>query len=133
MTHSTTPVPRTSRAMTVLRTLQVTSVLAVGTLAWQFVTAGRLFSRGGPEGLHSMGAIAVHVFTGVVALAAIAYFRPLGGPLWPAVVSVLVFAASFVEAAYGARAGLPVHVPGALVLTVGAVWVAAWSFVHARG
>lgn len=132
MTHSATPVARTSRAMAVLRTLQVAAVLAVLTLAWQFATAGRLFVRGGPQELHAAGAIAVHVLTGVVALAAIAYFRPLGGPLWPAVLSVLVFAASFVEAAYGARDALAVHVPGAMVLTVGAVWVAAWSFVHVR-
>lgn len=132
MTHSTTPVGRTSRAMKVLRTLQVASVLAVLTLAWQFVTAGGLLSGGGPEVPHAVGAVAVHVFTGVVALAASAYFRPLGGPLWPVVVSVLVFAASFVQAAYGAPDTLAVHVPGAMVLTVGAVWVAAWSFVHVR-
>ena len=112
--------------------LQVASVLAVLNLAWQFVTAGQLFPGGGPEQLHAGGAIALHVLTGVAALAATAWFRPFGGPLWPALVSVLVFAASFVQAAYGARDSLAVHVPGALLLTVGAVWVTAWSFTQGR-
>ncbi|MBW0101132.1 hypothetical protein [Pseudonocardia sp. KRD291] len=132
MTHSATPVVRTSRAVTVLRTLQVASALSVLNLAWQFVTAGELFPGGGPEELHAVGAITLHVVTGVVALAAVAWFRPFGGSLWPAVVAVLVFAASFVQAAYGARDSLGVHVPGAMVLTVGAVWVAAWSFTRTR-
>ena len=132
MTHSATPVIRTSRAVTVLRTLQIASVLSVLNLAWQFVTAGEMFPGGGPEELHAVGAITLHVVTGVVALAAIAWFRPFGGALWPAVVSVLVFAASFVQAAYGARDSLGIHVPGAMLLTVGAVWITAWSFTHAR-
>lgn len=132
MTHSATPVTRTSRAVTVLRTLQIASVLSVLNLAWQFVTAGQLFSGGGAEQLHAVGAITLHVVTGVVALAAIAWFRPLGGPLWPAVLAALVFAASFVQAAYGAPDSLAIHVPGAMLLTVGAVWITAWSFTHAR-
>ncbi|MDN5916500.1 MAG: hypothetical protein L0I76_15600 [Pseudonocardia sp.] len=132
MAHSATPVIRSSRAASVLRMLQVASVLSVLNLAWQFVTAGGLLAGGAPESLHAAGAIALHVVTGIVALAAIAWFRPFGGPLWPAVVAVLVFAASFVQAAYGARDSLAIHVPGAMVLTVGAVWITAWSFAQGR-
>ncbi|RZT86636.1 hypothetical protein EV383_3533 [Pseudonocardia sediminis] len=132
MTHSATPVARTSRAVTVLRTLQVASVLTVLNLAVQFVTAGEMFPGGGPEDIHATGAITLHVFTGVVAIAAIAWFRPLGGALWPAVLASLVFVASFVQAYYGARDSLGIHIPGAMLLTVGAVWILAWSFSSAR-
>ena len=132
MTHAARPLTGRSRAWAVLYTLQAVSVLSVLSLAWQFGTAGGMLGGGGTEQLHGIGSIVVHVLTGLLTLAAIAYWRPMGGPLWPAVVSVLVFAASFVQAAYGARDGLIVHVPGAMVLTVGVVWVTAWSFMHVR-
>lgn len=132
MTHSAAPVARTSRALTVLRTLQVASVLTVANVAVLFVTAGEMLPRGGPVQIHAAGAIVLHVLTGVVAVAAIAWFRPLGGPLWPALLATLVFGASFVQAYFGAWNSLAVHIPGALLLTVGAVWLAAWSLTHAR-
>ena len=134
MSHSATPTARTSGETTVLRTVQVASVLTVSNLAVQFVTAGEMFSGVRSAGaVHSVGAIVLHVLAGVVALAAIAWFRPLGGPLWPAVLATLVFVASFVQGYYGVRDSLYIHIPGSMLMTVGAVWVAAWSFIPARG
>lgn len=132
MTHSAAPAARTSRALVVLRTLQVASVLTVANLVVLFVTAGAMLPRGGPVAVHATGAIVLHVLTGVVALAAIAWFRPLGGPRWPAVLATLVFAATFAQAYYGGWRTLGIHIPGAMLLTVGAVWITAWSLTHAR-
>lgn len=132
MTHAARPVSGSSRAMLVLYALQALAVASVLSLAWQFGTAGQLFGGDGAARAHGVGAIVLHVLTGLLTLAALAYWRPIGGPLWPAVVSALVFAASFVQAGYGARDSLVLHVPGAMVLTVGAVWVTAWSFLHVR-
>jgi hypothetical protein len=44
------------------------------------------------------------------------------------VVSAVVFVAPFVQAAVGHAQNLSAHVPGALALTVGIVWVTAWAF-----
>ena len=115
---------------TTLRVLQVLSALSVANLAFQFVTAGELFPDGGPEELHATGAIVLHVLTGLTAVAAGLHWRVSRGPVWPTLLAAVVFVLSFVQAYFGGRETLYIHVPGALVLTIGAVWVLAWSFTH---
>src|ERR1700712_1598940 len=139
MTHSTqaaSTIDHGSRtgggAVGALRAVQVTAVLAVLNLVVQYVTAGQILPRGGPAiGVHATGAIVLHVVTGLLALAAILYARAQRGPWWPPVVAVLVFVCTFVQAYFGDEGNLKVHVPGALVLTVGIVWLTAWSFTRA--
>jgi hypothetical protein len=124
---STSPRSVLARPATALRVLSVLTVLS---LAWQFVTAGQLLPDGGPAGLHAGGAVALHVLSGLTAGAAVLAWRR-GAPLWPAVVVGLVFVLSFVQAALGGFDTLWVHVPGAFVLTIGAVAVATWSLTRA--
>lgn len=119
----------TRAASTSLRALQISAILAVLSLAWQFVTAGQLFPMGGSDELHAGGAIVLHVLTGVVAIAAALHWRRTSGPVWPTVLAAAVFVLSFVQAYTGAYDTLWIHIPGAMVLTVGAVWVAVWAFV----
>ncbi|NMO88532.1 hypothetical protein [Actinomycetospora sp. TBRC 11914] len=114
-----------------LRAVQALAVLTVLELAWQFATAGEMVGRSHSRGaheLHSAGAIVLHVLTGLLTIAAVAYWRGRGAPLWPAVLAAVVFVLTFVQAYLGDDETLYLHVPGALVLTVGSVWVLAWSF-----
>ena len=131
MTSSTTAATRPGRARPGChRTVAGRAghrALAVVVLAWQFVTAGELLPRGGPVELHATGAIALHVVLGLLAIAAIQLAGAARGPWWPAVLAVLVFLLSFVQAYVGSNGPLAVHVPCALVVTVGTVWLAAWS------
>lgn len=122
--------PATSVPVTVIavRALAVASVVV---LAWQFVTAAGLFTGGG-AGLHGTGSIVLHVVTGLLTLAASWHRLTAGGPLWPTVLSAVVFVLTFVQGYFGSIPGLIVHLPGALVLTVGSVWLAAWSFLRMR-
>ena len=114
-----------STATTTLRVLQVLALLSVISVAWQFVTAGQLFP--GDEDLHAAGAIVLHVVTGLTAVAAAAHwYRTRTSPA-VAVLAAVVFVATFVQAATGGRDSLAIHVPGAMVLTIGAVWVLVWS------
>jgi hypothetical protein len=71
----------------------------------------------------------LHVVSGLTMIAAVLVWRG-GAALWPAVVAALVFVLSFVQASLGDGATLYLHVPGALVLTIGAVLVAGWSFTR---
>jgi hypothetical protein len=48
------------------------------------------------------------------------------------VLAVAVFVLTFLQAATGGRETLWVHVPGAMVVTAGAVWLAVESFVPVR-
>ncbi|ANY09276.1 hypothetical protein [Pseudonocardia sp. HH130630-07] len=111
--------------------LRVLSVLTVLSLAWQFVTASGLFT-GGDVGPHGTGAIVLHVVAGLTALAAVWLRLTAGGPWWPSVLAAVVFGLTFVQAAFGDIPGLVVHVPGAMVLTTGSVWLAAWSLLRSR-
>ena len=133
----TTTARRTSRASGVLRTVQVLAALSVLNLLYQFTTAGALVGPGGSEAveeLHGTGAIVLHVLTGLTAIAAGLHGRATRGPLWPTVLAAVVFLASFAQAYTGGGQTLWIHVPGAMVLTVGSVWVLAWSFTRgARG
>jgi hypothetical protein len=108
--------------------VQVTAVLSVLVLAWQFVTAGALLPRGGPIGLHATGAIVLHVVLGLLTVAAVLWARSARGPWWPAVVAAVVFVLSFLQAYAGEHGILTLHVPCAMLLTLGTVWVTAWSF-----
>lgn len=119
----------TRTSSTTLRALQISAVLAVLSLAWQFVTAGQLFPKGGSVELHSAGAIVLHVLTGVVTIAAGLHWRRTSGPVWPTVLAAVVFVLTFVQAYTGGYDTLWIHIPGAMVLTVGSVWLAVWAFV----
>jgi hypothetical protein len=130
MTH--TAAGRTTVAPVVVAALRVLSVLTVVALLFQFLTAGGFVGRSGAEGAeaaHGTGAIVLHVVSGLTVLAAALVWRG-GAALWPLVVATLVFALSFLQAYVGSYGPLVVHVPGAMVLTVGAVLVAAWSFTR---
>ena len=122
------PAASASPPVLAFRSLALASVVV---LAWQFVTAAGLFT-GGDVGPHGVGAIVLHVVTGLTALAAIWLRGVQGGPWWPTVVAAAVFAFTFVQAWFGEIPGLIVHVPGAMALTVGSVWLAAWSFLRLR-
>lgn len=116
-------------ATATLRALQVTAVASLLALTSQFITAGNIFTGSmAALDLHGAGAIALHAGLGLATLAAAAHWRIRHAPLWPAVVTAAVFVLSFVQAYLGSGATLWAHVPGALVLTIGVVWVTSWSF-----
>lgn len=107
--------------------LQVFAALAVLTLLSQFVTAGQLFGQdrgeGTAAGAHAVGAIVLHVFSGLAAIAAGLLWRQGGLGIGLAALAAVVFALGFVQAALGGYQTLYVHVPGAMILTAGAVWL----------
>jgi hypothetical protein len=132
MAHTTGAMPAVRTSDPLLTTLRVFAVLTVLNLLVQFLTAGELVTRGGSEAvepIHAGGAIVLHVLSGIAALAALAYWRLRGAPLWPGVVAAVVFVLSFVQAWYGSGRTLYIHVPGAMILTIGAVLLAVWSFL----
>ncbi|HEY2224877.1 hypothetical protein [Actinomycetospora sp.] len=137
MAHSTGALPVVRTSDPILTTLRVLAVLTVLNLLVQFLTAGELVTRGGSEAvepIHSAGAIVLHVLSGLAAIAALAYWRLRGAPVWPGILAAVVFVLSFVQAYFGSGRTLYIHVPGAMILTIGAVVVAVWAFLPgARG
>ena len=128
MTRTQLP-PTAARSSAGVRAVQVTAVLSVLALLWQFVTAGRMLSGSDAIGSHGAGAIALHVTTFLLVVATLLHVRA-GGERWPVAVSAAVFVATFVQAYLGDEGNLNAHVPGALVLTVGTIWLTAWAFTR---
>jgi hypothetical protein len=136
MAHTTDTVPARRTSDPILTTFRVFAALTVVSLLWQFVTAGELVTRGSTlaesfEGLHAAGAIVLHVLSGVAMIAGFALWRLRGAALWPAVTALVVFVLTFVQAYFGGGRTLYIHVPGAMILTIGAVAVAVWTFLPA--
>lgn len=114
--------------------LRVTAVLAVAIIVVQGVTAGEILARSDTaEMLHSLGAYGVHVFTGLTMIAAVLVVRMSGARQWPAVLAALVFVVTFLQSALGSGGVMTVHVPLAMVVLVGSVWVLVWTFAGTRG
>ena len=118
----------TTNASGVLRALQVTAALTVLNILVQFLTAGQLLAQNeAAESLHAGGAIVLHVISALTTVAAFLYYRATRGPLWPTILSAVVLVAGFVQAYIGDEGVMSVHVPLAMLLTLGAVWVLVWA------
>lgn len=113
----------TTTVTPLVRVFQVSALLAVVNVAFQFVTAGQLFPSGGPDELHGAGAIVLHVLSGVAAIAAVLLWRQGRISLGLAALAAIVFVFTFVQAALGGYDSLALHIPGAMLLTTGVVWV----------
>ena len=127
MTQTASPRSATT-ATPLLRVLQAFAGLAVVNVLVQFLTAGQLVSGGEAEQAHGTGAIVLHVLSGIAAIAAVVLWRQDRATLGLAVLAVVVFGYTFVQAALGEYASLAVHVPGAMILTAGVVWLLIASF-----
>jgi len=103
--------------------LVVLAGLTVLVEAWQFITAGQLFPGDGALAAHQAGAIVLHVASGLTLGAAFLAHRRGAAPTWLWLLAGVVFALTFVQASTGGRETLWIHVPGAMVVTVGSVWV----------
>jgi hypothetical protein len=110
-----------------LRPVQAAAVLSLLVLFWQFLSAGRILVGEDAIGGHGAGAIALHVSTGLLLVATGLHARRTR-VWWPAALAAAVFVLTFVQAALGSSDSIVTHVPLALVLTVGTVWLAASSF-----
>ena len=110
-----------------LRPVQAAAVLSVLVLFWQFLSAGRMLVGEDAVGGHGAGAIALHVTTGLLLVATVLHGRRTR-VWWPAALAAAVFLLTFVQAWLGSHDAVAVHVPLALVVTAGTVWLTAWSF-----
>ena len=128
MTRSETP--RTASGN--LQMLRIAALASVLALLWQFVTAGQLVTGNDITGLHGVGAAALHVTTGLTAVAAFLHWRRTRADQAVLVGAAVVFVLTFVQAALGGAGAVAAHVPGALVVTVGVVWLAVWALRTAR-
>ena len=115
-----------------LQLLRIASLGSVVALLWQFVTAGQLLSQNNLLTLHAIGAGALHVTTGVTLVAAFLHWRRTRADQPVLVWAAVVFVLTFVQAALGSAGNMAAHVPGALIIAVGVVWLAVWSLRAAR-
>jgi hypothetical protein len=116
-----------------VRTLRLAAALSVLAFIGQGATAGELLMRHAAAlEYHQVGAIVLHVFTALTAIAAFLLWRRSHAPLWPPVLAVIVFVATLCQAALGHVGILYLHVPLALLLMLGSAWLLSWSVLPVR-
>jgi hypothetical protein len=113
------------------RPVQAAAVLSLLVLLWQFFTAGQMITREAGPGGHSVGALCMHVATLLLLLATVLYGRRTR-VWWPAALSGAIFLLTFLQAWLGSHGPITAHVPVALLVTIGVVWVTAWAFSPAH-
>lgn len=123
--------PASSTTATGVRwALRVTvTVLAVLFVLQGFTGGAYLVGNEGAMDLHGPGAITIHVVSGLQTVIAAVLWGVDRGPLWPTVLSALVFGGSFVQAELGGGDTLDYHLPLAMVLLIAVAWVLAWSWM----
>ena len=126
-----TETSRTASGST-LQLFRIAALASVVALLWQFVTAGQMISGNDLTGLHGIGAAALHVTTGLTAVAAFLHWRRTRSGQPVLIGAAVVFVLTFVQAALGGAGAVAAHVPGALVVTIGVVWLAVWALRAAR-
>lgn len=110
--------------------LRVTATLLTVLFVLQGLTGGEYLvgNEAVLDLLHSPGATAIHIVSGLqMVIAGVLWFVG-GGPVWPTVLSALVFGVSFLQASLGHGNTLDYHVPLAMVLLVAVTWVLVWSW-----
>lgn len=127
-TGPVTVVPLMRLAPTMILSARIAALLTVASLTVLFVSAGLLVQDGQGLDLHGTGAVAIHVFSGVLAaaLSAHAWVTRSGAPA--AAAAIALFGLTFAQAALGSYMTMTLHVSGALVVTVLAAGIAYWTF-----
>lgn len=107
---------------------RIAAILTLAAVTVLFASAGLLVQEARGLDVHGAGAIAIHVFSGLLAvLLAVRAWRTRSG-LPAAVVAIALFGLTFAQAALGSYLTMALHVVGALIVTVLAAWLAHWTF-----
>lgn len=113
-----------------LTLVRIAALLSTLNLLYQGGTAGEILMHNDQaRELHAAGAVVLHVLTGLTLVAAALLWLRTRDHLWAAVVSALVFVATFVQASYGQARTLYIHVPLALAILLGTAAVLTWALL----
>jgi len=129
MTTLVTTEPKVRRPRATLWTLRITLLLHAALIIAQPILAG-YFLSGDVDAITAHGSIGstVWMVAMIQIVTALLYWRPGGGRLWPALVTVVLFFAEFVQLTYGYLQNFAVHVPLGTAIVIAVVWMAVWSF-----
>jgi hypothetical protein len=120
---------KVKRPRATLWVLRLVLVLHAGLVVAQPILAG-YFLSGESDAMDIHGPIGstVWMVTMLQFVAAVLYWRPGGGRLWPALVTVVLFFAEFVQLTFGYLQNFAVHVPLGTAIVVTVALMAVWSF-----
>jgi len=124
---SVLPVTRGLTALRVLILLNGLAILAQALFAGLFLGGDKAMLD-----VHGTGALAVHVSGALLLIVAVLYWRPWRGSGFPALASLVLLLAGFVQSMTGGSGATSVHVPLGLAMFGLVVWLAVWSLWPAR-
>jgi hypothetical protein len=117
------------RPRATLWTLRIVLVLHASLVVAQPILAG-YFLSGEVDAIDIHGPIgsSLWMISLIQFVVAMFYWRPGGGRLWPAGVTILLFFAEFLQLIFGYAQNFAIHVPLGTAIVVGVVTLTIWSF-----
>ncbi len=124
-----TPAPTMRRPRVTLWLLRIVLLLHAGLVIAQPVLAG-YFLSGEADAIDIHGPIGstLWMLSMLQFVAAVLYWRPGHGRLWPALVTALLFFAEMTQMIFGYLQNFAVHVPLGTAIVVTVVALTIWSF-----
>ncbi|GAA3552865.1 hypothetical protein [Kribbella ginsengisoli] len=109
--------------------LRLTLLLHAVFVAAQPILAG-YFLSGEVDAMELHGPIGSSLFliAFIQLIAAILYWRPGRGRLWPALVTVGLIVAELTQVVFGYQQNFAVHVPLGTAIVIAVLWMTVWSF-----
>lgn len=109
--------------------LRIVLLLHSGLAVAQPILAG-YFLTGEVDAMKAHGPIGstLWMMTALQFVAALLYWRPGGGRLWPLLVTVVLFFAEFAQLAVGYLQNFAIHVPLGTAIVTTVVLMTVWSF-----
>lgn len=112
-----------------LWTLRITLLLHASLVVAQPILAGYFLSGDADAmNVHSPIGSTLWMLSMIQFVAAALYWLVGGGRIWPALLTVALFFAEFVQLIFGALQNFAVHVPLGTAIVVTVVWMTVWSF-----
>jgi hypothetical protein len=119
----------TKRPLVSLWALRIVLLLHAGLVVMQPLLAG-YFLSGDADAMNIHGPIgsSLWIMSMLQFVVAVLYWRPGGGRLWPALLTVALFFAEIVQLAMGYAQNFAVHVPLGTAIVATVVVMTVWSF-----
>jgi len=117
-----------------LLAMRLVGLVNLGAVSVLFASGGLIVQEQDFRGLdiHGLGAIGVHITSGLLATALILYTWVSKTGALQALLAVTLCGFTFLQAWLGSSMTLAIHITGALVLTVISTWLTAWTFSSRR-
>lgn len=107
---------------------RIAALLTLASLTVLFISAGQLVQDSRGLNVHSVGAVAIHICSGLLAAALAVHTWRTRTEVLLTAVALTLFGLTFIQAGLGGRSTLALHIVVAFILSLLSAWAAFQTF-----